>query len=596
MESLKLLRLDDNTAVLGGYGVIFNTADLEGDVFTAETDYRLAKAVGADVYIDHTLDTYIEADGKTYKLKGIEDPIGEIIEIVPDDKGLYMELMIERTSQYWDMVEFMLHNGRYKAGLSTGSAPHLVRKEGGFIKKWPINEISLTLTPAEPKTTQHLTQLKAVAETDTPADESPEQPSETDSASVERVESEPTAKTIIELEEITMTVEETTNANPLEEQVKALSSKLDALMGHFEDSAKSARLRDIGYIAPDSETDRPQAKSFGDFLLAVKRGNYKRLATVYKVGPAVKDIDADGNAAVLVPDEYQNVLLQIQAEQSPIVSMVTRQPVNLPAGRYPALDQTIAPTAGGGDTALAAGITSATTAPGGSYTETQPSFYELNYQVNKVGGFVEVDNEIIADSAFAIETLLTNLFRINIAGKLEHYILRGSGVGEPLGILNAPVARAVSPATNSEFDYVDAVGMVAVFKSIVGKNTFIVHPSMWPDVATFEIGSNGAGVPQGVGGGNQLMMPGTPYGMVTSEHLPQANASGCVILADLGSYILFDRQQLQVAFSEHAAFASGKGTWRFDVRCDGKPWLKNAITLADPGGSYTVSPFVYFND
>jgi hypothetical protein len=36
--------------------------------------------------------------------------------------------------------------------------------------------------------------------------------------------------------------------------------------------------------------------------------------------------------------------------------------------------------------------------------------------------------------------------------------------------------------------------------------------------------------------------------------------------------------------------------WRFKKRLDGQPWLLNAITLADPQGSFTQSPFVYLND
>jgi hypothetical protein len=38
------------------------------------------------------------------------------------------------------------------------------------------------------------------------------------------------------------------------------------------------------------------------------------------------------------------------------------------------------------------------------------------------------------------------------------------------------------------------------------------------------------------------------------------------------------------------------GTWRFSQRQDGQPWLKNVITLADPQGSYTMSPFISHND
>lgn len=91
-------------------------------------------------------------------------------------------------------------------------------------------------------------------------------------------------------------------------------------------------------------------------------------------------------------------------------------------------------------------------------------------------------------------------------------------------------------------------------------------------------------------------MPGTPYPIIYEEQVPQDDASGCVILADLASYLIFQNGSLEIAFSEHAAFTTNKGTWRFLDYSDGMPWVKNVITLADPQGSYTVSPFVYFND
>ena len=45
----------------------------------------------------------------------------------------------------------------------------------------------------------------------------------------------------------------------------------------------------------------------------------------------------------------------------------------------------------------------------------------------------------------------------------------------------------------------------------------------------------------------------------------------------------------QIDFSEHYAFITGQGTWRFGERIDGKPWMKGKITLADPQGSFTVA-------
>jgi HK97 family phage major capsid protein len=123
---------------------------------------------------------------------------------------------------------------------------------------------------------------------------------------------------------------------------------------------------------------------------------------------------------------------------------------------------------------------------------------------------------------------------------------------------------------------------------------WVIHPGIWPDLAVME-SAGGAAVWQAnmaVGGPQSLL----GWEIVESEHNPQDDNAGGVGLYDLGSYLLFERQALSVAFSEHAAFSSDKGTWRFTYRCDGQPWLTSAITLADPQGSYTVSPVVYHND
>ena len=131
-------------------------------------------------------------------------------------------------------------------------------------------------------------------------------------------------------------------------------------------------------------------------------------------------------------------------------------------------------------------------------------------------------------------------------------------------------------------------------KPVGGTPVWTIHPGIWPDIGDFET-SSGGGVFQAnmqAALGNNLL--GSP--IQQSEHLPQDDNSGCVLLADFRAYLLFERSGLSIAFSEHAAFTNDKGTWRFTQRLDGMPWVLSAITLADPQGSYTVSPFVYLND
>ena len=75
--------------------------------------------------------------------------------------------------------------------------------------------------------------------------------------------------------------------------------------------------------------------------------------------------------------------------------------------------------------------------------------------------------------------------------------------------------------------------------------------------------------------------------------MPQIGYTGSVLLADLSGYLMFEKAGLSIAYSDQVGFTRDVGTWRFRQRNDGKPWLQDDITLADPQGSYTVSPFLY---
>jgi len=373
-------------------------------------------------------------------------------------------------------------------------------------------------------------------------------------------------------------------------QLNDRANELTATLKRFE---KEPALRNSGYITVDGGTKDAQNKSFPDFLLAIMRKDERRLKNVYG---AAKDMSEGSGTAggYLVPTEYLTPLLQIEAEVSQILPLVTRVPVKSDHGRWPALDQYFAPTAGGGGTAGAGRVVSTATAEAGTLTETQPQLTELEFVIHKEGGYVEVSNELIADSPMAIDTLLRQLFAVAIASKKERHILRGSGAGEPLGILNAACAIAVTTATNNVFAYADSLSMRSRFKKVGGKPVWVIHPGVWPDIGVFEVSTGSGGVFQAnlqTALGQNLL----GYPILESEHMPQDDNDDA-LLADFKGYVLFEREELSIAFSEHAAFTTDKGTWRFTARFDGQPWLKDVITLADPQGSYTVSPFVFHDD
>jgi HK97 family phage major capsid protein len=210
---------------------------------------------------------------------------------------------------------------------------------------------------------------------------------------------------------------------------------------------------------------------------------------------------------------------------------------------------------------------------------------------------VEVSNELLEDAAFAIDTLLTRLFRLSMAARHERNIIRGTGVAEPLGILNSSAAVGVAVDTDNAFVLADALEMLTRFRSVGGAPVWIIHSSVWAEIGAMQTSAGGQGFINNLGDGLGTRLLGYP--IVVSEHMPgKISGTGYdrAILADLSAYLWFQRRDISIAFSEHAAFTTGKGTFRFDQRVDGKPWLRTAITDANPQGSFTVSPFVYLND
>lgn len=591
---------NDTELRVGNHIVLFGGKDLHGEHFTAETkfdsDYTKHNAVLVDW--EHGFDPDPDSPNSDDLLGYVDWSTAK-----STDYGLWVERVLDRSKEYMQYVEELIEAGI--VGTSSEAVPRGIRRsESGEIQVWPIKRDSLTVQPAEPRmlTSNALEALKSLLKY-SPALSAlipPEGGQETavddaatagepliETSKSKEVNIMTDAVNVITRDEFQRAFDD---VKAELETVKGLSAGVNIILEKLEQmpAAKTA-----GLVAPDSETDERDVKSFADFCVAVRNNNVRRLTEVYHTR---KDLSGETGTAggYLVPEQYETTLLQVAAMASAIMQRVTRVPVGTDRGKWPALDQYVTPTAGSGQTAEAAGVRATTTAAGATLTETEPGFEMIEWRINKVGGFTEVENELIADSPQAIGVLLERLFGIAVANKNERNILRGTGVGEPLGILSAACAVGVTPATNNVFAYADALNMKSRFKAVGGTPMWLWHPGIWPDVGIFETSAGGGVFMANLAAGAPGRLLGYEYG--ESQHQPQDDNSGCVLLADFSAYLFFERAGLAVAFSEHAAFTSDKGTWRFTQRNDGQPWLRLAITLADPQGSYTVSPFVFLND
>lgn len=138
--------------IVKGYAVIFDSIDLQGEKFTENTYFGELDSMKSIFMYNHGFDKSLQ-----------KVPIGVVTKFIKDEIGIYFEgelkalnvelwkeLQIEDNEKYLDAISDLINSK--KMGISTGAVGHTVVKSNNTIKQWIIGEVSLTPTPAEPKT------------------------------------------------------------------------------------------------------------------------------------------------------------------------------------------------------------------------------------------------------------------------------------------------------------------------------------------------------------------------------------------------------------------------------------------------------------
>jgi HK97 family phage major capsid protein len=236
---------------------------------------------------------------------------------------------------------------------------------------------------------------------------------------------------------------------------------------------------------------------------------------------------------------------------------------------------------------------------GAALTTTAPNFGTVDLTMRKLTGYSSVTNELLADSPISVDTLLTFLFRAAMGWEENKKILRGSGVGEPLGILNSGATISVAKETGQAAATILYENITKMWSRLFpwarSRSIWIANPEVQPQLQRMAlvVGLAGSAVYLPAGGLSAAPFDslfGRP--IVFTEHASALGTQGDIVLADMGMYLLGDRQQMSMTVSEHVQFATDQTAFRLIERLDGKPWLTSPITPANGGAGYTNSAFV----
>lgn len=297
------------------------------------------------------------------------------------------------------------------------------------------------------------------------------------------------------------------------------------------------------------------------------------------------DTGSAGRGDYLVPTETMSELLRVMGEQQQFANRTRRIPMARPTVIFPRLVQTdVTNTRPLFSFAAVTKIAEAATKP-----EREPTFDQLSISAVKYAAYVEASDELLVDSIIDLPPVLTDLLTSAISYEYDRDTMRGSGTGEPLGVLNSPAMLTIPREDPSSVTIGDLFNLEAHFFGTNG--IWLFHQSAIPKI--YALQSNNI-----VAWTNDLTaaVPGTLLGraMVRTVKLPSLGNVGDFNLVDPSFYLTGEIQGITVANSIHYRFRNDVTAWRAVYRAAGTPWPAGTFANESDGSTmgWEFSPFV----
>lgn len=290
----------------------------------------------------------------------------------------------------------------------------------------------------------------------------------------------------------------------------------------------------------------------------------------------------------LVQQDYGSELLRDTYDTGILAGRARRRPVAGGGFRGNAVDESSR-----ADGSRLGGLQAYWTGEAETMTATKPKFRKIQMDLEKLTGVYYATDELLMDGP-ALEGEVRDWFVEEFGFKLDDAIIRGTGAGMPLGILNSPALVTQAAEGGQAVDTVVSANLQKMFARVpvrsLAKAIWIINQEVWPQLFAMEDTS-----------GQRIYLPAgrindAPFGAVLGRPvIPSEQASaigdvGDVIFADLSRYLLIEKGGVQSASSIHVQFLTGETAFRFIVRANGQP-IPNAAVTPYKGAS-TLSPFV----
>lgn len=229
-------------------------------------------------------------------------------------------------------------------------------------------------------------------------------------------------------------------------------------------------------------------------------------------------------------------------------------------------------------------------------TASKPKFRQIELTLHKLIGLCYATDELLADAA-ALEGFIRQAFAAEFGFLLDDAIIRGTGAGQPLGILNAGCLVTVTKEAGQGADTIVWENVVKMYARLFAGSrpnaVWLINQAAEAQLMQMAMSVGTGGVPVYLPAGGASQSPyATLFGrpVIAIEQCSALGDVGDIIFADFNGYILAEKGGIESAMSIHVKFDYDESVFRFVLRCDGQPVRANSLTPYK--GSDALSHFV----
>lgn len=350
---------------------------------------------------------------------------------------------------------------------------------------------------------------------------------------------------------------------------------------------------DIEVVGPRFEAD-VAAGGFAkprDFFLAVMTAGHGKIddrlirfrATV---GSDEQSTFSDPYGGFLIPEAFAPNILSTPGPMDPIAGLTTSVPMAASVVNMNArVDKDHS-------TSVSGGLRVYRVAEADTVAASRKQFEKVRLEATMLMGLAYATEQVLRESPESFVALLEAGFRDEFGAKILAERLDGTGVGQYVGVNNAPGKIDVSKETGQLAATIVAENIINMRARChnYGNAVWLCNPTCLPQLMTMVMEAGASGWPMW-----QMSLredrPDTLLGrpLLQSEFCQVLGTAGDLILGDWSQYLEGIYEPIQSASSIHVRFENHEQTFKFWTQNAGAPWWRTVLT---PRNGDTLAPFV----